>query len=357
MKGVFELLEQLKSNIGKTVVIELVNGRKISGTVQSADQQYVRLESDEGNGTIPVQAVYIVWETPSRTLTSENMDEIAEKLRDSVKAEIACTGVRFDCTTRYICSPPHNCSGAFSCPFSFMPSSLGGSQCPVQFACTGTQFYGIVGPPDMGTPPQFGGPVAGQYGQDDAKAEIACTSFPGFSCARSYICRPPDTCTFSFACPGSYAPSFPSGGGACPIFFCRPFQFGQPCGPFQFGQPCGPFQFSQPCGPFQFGQPCGPFQFSQPCGPFQFQCRPFQIGQPCGPFQFGQPCSPFVFGGSQCGVPGGFTCPGQQFIGIAPAGAPAGVPTGPLAHKPPLSPMEFSVKDDKQSEDKKETKE
>lgn len=320
------MLEQLKANTGKTVVIELVNGRKISGTVLSADQQYVRLESDEGTGTIPVQAVYIVWETPSRTPISENMDEIAAKLRDSVKAEIACVSFpSFTCAQSYICRPPDTCTFNFSCPGSYVPGGAG-SVCTVPggFACTGTQFFGFVGPQAQ--------PDAGMASQDP-QAQIACTSFPGFSCTRNYICRPPDTCTFRFACPGRYTPSFPSGGGLCPIFFCGPFQFGQPCGPFQFQ--------------------CGPFQFGQPCGPFQFQCGPFQFGQPCGPFQFGQPCSPFVFGGSQCGVPGGFVCPGQQFIGIAPAGAPS----GPLSPKPPLSPMEFSVKEDSKGEDKKETKE
>lgn len=326
------MLEQLKANTGKTVVIELANGRKISGKVLSADQQYVRLESDEGIGTIPVQAVYIVWETPSRTLTSENMDEIAAKIRDSVKAEIACVSFPgFTCAQSYICRPPDSCTFSFNCPGTFVPGGGGGggSTCtvPAGFTCAGMQFYGVVGPGQMQQP------AAGLASQDP-QAQIACTSFPGFSCARNYICRPPDSCTFSFACPGRYTPGFPSGGGACPFFACGPFQFGQPCA-FLFQ--CGTFQFAQPCGPFQFGQPCGPFQF----------------GQPCGPFQFGQPCSPFVFGGSQCGVPGGFTCPGQQFIGIAPAGAPS----GPLSPKPPLSPLEFSVKEDSKDEDKIETKE
>lgn len=342
------MLEQLKANTGKTVVIELVNGRKIPGVVLSADQQYVRLETDEGTGTIPVQAVYIVWEAPSRTLTGKDMDEIAEKLRDSVKAEIACTSFPgFTCAHSYICRPPDSCTFSFDCPGTFVPGigGGGGSQCglPGGFSCPGLQFYGIVGPGQV--------PPATEAAGQDIKAEIACTSFPGFTCARNYICRPPDTCTFSFACPGRYTPGFPSGGGLCPFFACGPFQFGQPCGPFQFGQPCGPFQFGQPCGPFQFGQPCGPFQF-------------------------GQPCSPFVFGGSQCGVPGGFVCPGQQFIGAAPGGpigpgpigpgpifpgpigpGPGPIFPGPLAQVPPLSPMEISAKEVSKSEDKKETKE
>ncbi|MDD3653889.1 MAG: hypothetical protein PHO01_06865 [Desulfotomaculaceae bacterium] len=144
---------------------------------------------------------------------------------------------------------------------------------------------------------------SGLQQQGDIKTEIACISFPAFTCSQRYICRPPDTCTFSFACPGNYVPGFPSAGGGCPIFLCGPFQFGQPCRPFIVS--CGPFQFGQPCRPFIVS--CGPFQFGQPCGPFTFNC---------GPFQFGQPCGPFTFGGSQCVTPGGFVCAGQQFFGL-----------------------------------------
>lgn len=271
------MLDQLSANQGQKIVIELANGRKISGIMLSANQQYLRLQTDEGIGNIPMQAVCVVWEAPAQTLTREHMDEIAEKMRDSVKEH------------------------------------------------------------------------------------IACTSFPGFTCSRSYICRPPDTCTYSFACPGSYVPSLPSGGGGCPLFACGPFQFGQPC------------TFAFQCRPFTFGQPCGPFQFGQPCAPFQF-------GQPCSPFVFGQPCSPFVFGGSQCGAVGGFICPGQQFFGVAPGGggSQCGVaggfacpgqqfigvagPPGPpqpmgstTQQNPPLSPLDFSVKlEGKNEDDKKE---
>jgi len=347
------LLDQLLANQGKKVVVELINGRKISGTVLSANQQFVRLETDEGIGNIPVQAVYIVWETPAQTLTRENMDEIAEKLRDSVKAHIACTSFPgFTCSQSYICRPPDTCTYNFSCPGSYVPGACGpfqfGAQCniPGGFVCAGTQFYGIVGPQ--------GQPMAGQFGQDDVKAQIACTAFPGFTCTRSYICRPPDTCTFSFACPGSYVPSFPAGGGGCPFFACGPFQFGQPC---TFAFQCGPFQFGQPC---TFAFQCGPFQFGQPCGPFTFGCSPFVFGQPCSPFVFGQPCSPFVFGGSQCGIPGGFVCPGQQFIGAV--GPPGGLPGKPMGattkqKNPPLSPLDFSVKKEDQSDENKVKKE
>jgi hypothetical protein len=182
------LSEHLQAYIGKNITIELVNGREFSGVVLSADHKFIRVETSEGIGTIPIQAVYIIWESLKRPLTEETMQQLAEKIRAS---QTAGSGI---------------------------------------------------------------------------ESRISCTSFPGFTCSRQYICRPPDICTFSFACPGSYFPAPPSGGGGCPFFACGPFQFRPPCGPFQFGAPCGPFQF----------------------------------------------------GGSQCGAPGGFICPGQQFIGIAP---------------------------------------
>ncbi|OPX89988.1 MAG: hypothetical protein A4E53_01203 [Pelotomaculum sp. PtaB.Bin104] len=269
------MLEQLTANQSKKIILELTNGTTISGTVSSVDDEFVRFETDDGVGIISLNNIQIIWEPIKRSLTEENMEALVQKLRDKIKTEIACTGAQFNCSQQYICRPPDTCTGAFACPGSYFPSS-GGSQCPVAFACTGTQFYGFVG--SQGSDPQ---------------AEIACTGFPAFTCSQQYICRPPDLCTFTFACPGRYVPGAPSAGGGCPIFFCGPFQFGQPCRPFTFG-----------CGPFQFGQPCGPFTFG------------------CGPFQFGLPCGPFQFGGSQCPTPGGFACPGQQFIGIAPGGVP-----------------------------------
>lgn len=335
------MLEQLKASKGKKIVLELVNGRIIAGAVLEVDEHLVRMETQEGVGIIPVSAVQIIWDTLKRSLTGDDMEQLAEQLKSKFNPQIACSGVRFDCQASYLCRPPDLCAGAFSCPGRYVPSLAGGSECPVTYTCTGTQFYGTIGPV-MG-----GQPYAGQ----PPKAEIACTSFPGFSCSRSYICRPPDTCTFSFACPGSYVPSFPSGGGACPIFFCSPFLFGQPCGPFQFGQPCSPFVFGQPCSPFVFGQPCSPFVFGgSQCGvPGGFVCPGQQFigvapgpggpggpgGPVCGPFQFG-------FGGSQCGAPGGFACPGQQFIGLA----------GTKSNEPPLPPTDFAV-----HEQKKDSKE
>ncbi|OPX90069.1 MAG: hypothetical protein A4E53_01284 [Pelotomaculum sp. PtaB.Bin104] len=245
------MLEQLKAYKSKKIVLELTNGRTIPGMVFHVDQEFVRLATDDGVGIIPLNNIQIIWEPINLSLSEENMNVLAQKLRDKIKTEIACTGAQFNCSQQYICRPPDTCTGAFACPGTYVPSQ-GGSQCPVAFACTGTQFYGFVGSQES-----------------DPQSEVVCIG---------------------------------------PIFFCGPFEFRRPCGPFAFG--CGPFQFGQPCGPFTFG--CGPFQFGQPCGPFTFGG--------CGPFQFGLPCGPFQFGGSQCITPGGFACPGQQFIGIAPGG-------------------------------------
>lgn len=222
------MLDQLQANQGKSITLELLKGRKISGKILLVNQQYVRIETGEGVGTIPLSAIQVIWESHAADLNEDNMEYLAEKLRNSVE-----------------------------------------------------------------------------------DSRINCTSVAGFTCLNQYVCIPPDNCVYTFACPGRYTPAAPQGG-------CPQFQFFQPCG-VRFYQPCGfRFQFipcgrpfTQPCY-FQFQQPCGPFQFQQPCGPFQFQ-------QPCGPFQFQQPCGPFQFG-SQCPTPGGFVCPGQAFIGIAPPG-------------------------------------
>jgi len=250
------LLEQLKASQGKKIILELVNGRILAGNLLSVDEQVLRIETEKGIATVPVSAVQIIWDAMKRSLSDEDMRQLAEQLQDKFKTEIACTG------------------------------------------------------------------------------------FPGFTCASSYICRPPDTCDFSFACPGSYVPGFPSGGGACPFFFCGPFQFG--------GLPCGSFQFQQPCNPFVFGQPCSPFIFSQPCGPFQFggsQCG-ILGGFACPGQQFigvapgGPGCSPFQFGGSQCGTVEGFTCAGQQFFGLAPM-------ANTKAGEAPLPPTDFAIHEQK----------
>lgn len=228
------MIEELSACAGKSLWIELINGRKINGTLLESNMQFIRLQTAEGVVTIPWTAILIISEKVCReegseALTEENMDYIAEQMRTEA-----------------------------------------------------------------------------------AKTRINCTAAPGFTCSNQYVCIPPDNCVYTFACPGLYTPAQPQGGGGCTFYFspgCT-YYFQQPCG-FNYYQPCGFRYYFLPCGN-RFTQPCY-FQYQQPCV-FQFQqpCYfPFQ--QPCT-YNFQQPCG-YQFG---CNAPGGFACPGQAFIGIAP---------------------------------------
>ncbi|MDO7786317.1 hypothetical protein [Desulforamulus aquiferis] len=204
------MLEQLQADYGKKITIELVNGRKISGKIIAVSEQFVRLESNEGIGTVPISAIQVVWESV-QNLTEENMDYLAEKLRKSTdENRINCTSVSgFTCLNQYVCIPPDNCVYTFACPGVYTPAGP-------QAGCPRFQFYQPCG-----------------------------FRFHFIPCGRPFT----QPCYFRFV------PSPP------------------PCGPFQFQQPCGPFQFQQPCGPFQFQQPCGPFQFGSQCPtPGGFAC-------------------------------------------------------------------------------------
>ena len=201
--------DQLLASVGKYLTIEVVNGKKISGTLLESNVQFIRLQVDSKVATIPNSAITVIWDgDSSENLTEENMDYIANQLRGEVEER------------------------------------------------------------------------------------VVCTSIPGFNCVSRYLCIPPDICTNVFACPGIYTPAPPQGG--CTFNF-------RPC-TFNFQQPCG-FNFFQPCGFRFFFVPCG-FRFFQPCT-FRFQPCTFRFQQPCG--------RPFG-----CTAPGGFVCPGQAFIGIAP---------------------------------------
>jgi len=394
------LLKQLQASQGKNIVLELVNGRIISGTILAVDQQFVRVESDDGVGTIPVNAVQIIWETLTRSLTVENMENIAEQLRDSAKANLVCTGTPgqgvFECPQIYTCRPPFACMNVVSC---VQKVNVPPSPCPAAFTCRppfnvppigcGIEHLCPVNITGMFPPPGFPPPACGF--PFSPTAPMPCSSpvmpspppagCPPFICPRAVTLppfpppfgpQPPQPgCPFFFAGPGMPASAQPVADEQIG-HFCRPFPFGHPCRPFQFGEHCSPFTFGcrpfefgehcRPfgCGPFQFGEPCrpftfgcGPFQFGQPCGPFTFGCGPFQFEQPCGPFPFLPPCGPFQFGGSQCGTFGGFSCPGAQFIGaVVP-------PVGPISKKgeAPLPPMDFLIKQEDQSKDNKEAKE
>lgn len=209
------MLEQLKASLDKKVVLELVNGRMISGMVMAVDQQFVRVGTDEGVGTIPVDAVQIIWEPLKRSITQENMEHIAAQMRDSVKENLICYPSGFSCPGAYSCLPPHFCFPNFLCgPAGFSPTPGGPPGCVTGYVCTGT-FFGV-----QCTPPGF-----------------TPTGVPGYD--------------------GNYMPSA-SGEPASGQTVCGPFVFRPVCGPFVFRPVCGPFVFGPGCGPFVFGgSTCG----------------------------------------------------------------------------------------------------
>ncbi|MCG9968726.1 hypothetical protein L9W92_11800 [Pelotomaculum terephthalicicum JT] len=221
------MFEQLQASKGKNIAVELVNGRIVSGTVITVSEQSVRIETAEGVGTIPLKAIQIVWEPSKQTLTGKSMERLAEQLRDSVKAEIGCTGPQYACSQQHSCRPPVFCPGVYTCPDNYAPGACGpfqfGSHCkiPGGHSCPGQQFCGVVGP------------------MTDS--------------------------------------------GGCPTFYCGSFQYGQSCA-CQYQQPCM-YEYQQPCA-CQYQQPCVS-QYAQPCVcQYQQPCTTFQFQQPCGFFSF-----------------------------------------------------------------------
>lgn len=127
------MFKQLPVLTGKNVTVELVNGRIVSGAVLAVHEQYMCVETAAGVGTVPIKAIQIIWEPLTPTQTEKSMERLAEKLRDSVKAEISGTGPQFTCSQQYIGRPPDFCPGSFACPGRYVPGACGtfqfGSQC------------------------------------------------------------------------------------------------------------------------------------------------------------------------------------------------------------------------------------
>lgn len=139
------MLDKLIANVGKQLVVELVGGKKLSGTLVEANVEYVRIDTTEGLATFPFAVVGIFWEPMKRSLTEENMDFIANQLRSEEQSRINCTSVSgFTCWNQYYCTPPDNCVYTFACPGVYTPAQPQGG-CPAfQFyqPCT----YGIYQP-------------------------------------------------------------------------------------------------------------------------------------------------------------------------------------------------------------------
>ncbi|AEG58798.1 hypothetical protein Desru_0512 [Desulforamulus ruminis DSM 2154] len=56
------VLKLLQAYKGQQVVIELLNGQKLSGNVADMDTLYLRLETDEGVGMVNISSIAVFWE-------------------------------------------------------------------------------------------------------------------------------------------------------------------------------------------------------------------------------------------------------------------------------------------------------
>lgn len=132
------MLSQFKANVGKQVIIELLNGSRVYGTLLAADEKTLRLETDEGIAHVLAVSVQIIWENEAASLSETDIGEIVGKVRDASNARYVCLGANgFRCPQNYTCRPPHACFN-FACPGAFnafVPP-------PPDEPCVG-QFFGI----------------------------------------------------------------------------------------------------------------------------------------------------------------------------------------------------------------------
>lgn len=113
------MFERLKNCEGNKIVVELVNGKQISGTVVAVNQQDIRLETDEGVCVILISAIQIVWENLKRSLAEENMKDIAFQARTAEENKINPDPYK-PCYQAY--SRPCYQAYAQPCPQPFMPT-------------------------------------------------------------------------------------------------------------------------------------------------------------------------------------------------------------------------------------------
>ena len=66
------MYEQLKNYKGNKIVVELLSGRQLDGTVLEVDQQTVRLKTDEAACVIPLSAIQVFWESKKHDLIEES---------------------------------------------------------------------------------------------------------------------------------------------------------------------------------------------------------------------------------------------------------------------------------------------
>lgn len=197
------MFEKLQDSAGKNITVELVNGRILSGSVLTVDEEFLCIEAAQGIATVPLKSVQIVWEPVKQNQTEEKMQRLVAKLRDSARSESDYAEPQIAGNQQFVGWPPQFCPGFFTCtPFQFWfpyPANA-----PAGYGCSGQQFYGQMDP---------------------------------------------------------------AASGNNPAFCCEPFQHGQTCmSRFQqpcmshFQQPCTS-QFQQPCV-FQHQPTCNPFTFN-----------------------------------------------------------------------------------------------
>ncbi len=170
------MVEQLEKNKGNRIVIELVDRKQIAGIVASVNQQNVCLETDEGKCFIAISAIQIIWENMSRSLTEENMRDIAYQLRAAEDGKASSDALQ-PCVMAYSqpCYQPfhQSCTAAYaqSCQQHFshycyqayaQPCAQAYVQpCSGAYACA--QSYGQTCPqPFMPTP--YEDPCFGRFG-------------------------------------------------------------------------------------------------------------------------------------------------------------------------------------------------
>lgn len=251
------------NNVGNLVTVELVNGRIISGTVLTVDEQCVCIETNAGIATIPLDSLQIIWEPSKASPTEGSMARLAEELEDSIKAELGCFGPRYSCKQQYVGHPPGGGPGKKP------PQGCGG-------------FKVFCEPKE---PPQ-------------SEGDPSCCAGPQHTCMGEY--QQPCVCAYQQPCL---------------------FQHNQPCS-YNYQQPCpGGYQQSCSC---DYQQPCpGGYQQSCPCNYQQPCLGGYQ--QPCVA-AYQQPCGPFPYNPNQCFSSSGYVCTVQYSDTVCPApGTPPGI--------------------------------
>lgn len=238
------------------MVTELSNGRKISGKLMEANQQYVRIETGEGICTFPTHAILVLWETPHRCLSGEREVYGPGLTNGSQETWKSCsTASGYTCSNSYTCLPPHYCGSGFSCPTAYATAYQ--VPCTCNFTVPGCNTF------------QIQQPCCVPYQQ-------ACTTFP--------VQQPCATYQYQQQCAMAYQQQ------------CATYQYQQPCG-MSYQQQCNAYPYQQPCGTFPVQRPC--IQMYA-CATYPYSTTPPGGGFPCAGFPFTGGATPVqpVFPGS-----------------------------------------------------------